>query len=187
MFKWLFGGSNKTEPTQAQRFDAAHKMVMERATNLKQEFERTRNNPEITENLKQYSDPAYIAGSRDAVFLTIKRPEFQSATQILPLTATMFMTMASHAFDSPSRFEDFEGWANAYSDADKRNLVRFAYLHVVWEQEQSGARHPVAFASRIILTTLAANANKDTVSQDCARELFSFIARLKKRGDRNAV
>ncbi|MBZ0138726.1 MAG: hypothetical protein K8H87_03005 [Pseudorhodoplanes sp.] len=95
--------------------------------------------------------------------------------------ATMFMTMATEVFPSNAGFETFSSWANAFPDVQKSELVRFAYLPTVREQEQSGSTHPVALASRIILMTLAANANDDSISKEVARELFSYIDRLRDR------
>ena len=91
----------------------------------------------------------------------------------------MFMTMASEVFPSKSGFDSFWRWANAYSPEERRALVRLAYLATVWEQEQEGTGHPVAFASRIVLMTLAANANEDPTSKDVARELLAYVDRVR--------
>ncbi len=187
MFKWLFEkGSSEPEKEEkarhdAARFDSAYNMVMERAAALKKEYERTRTDPEITENIATYQDPGYIVGCRDTIFSTINDPSLGSAHEILPVVATMFMTMASEAFPSSMGFESFWRWANAYSPEQRRELVRFAFISTVWEQKQSGAKHPVAFASRIILMTLAANANDDPASKDVARELLTYIDRVRAR------
>lgn len=184
MFKWLFGkGAAEPEKPkvvgQNANFDSAFDMVMERAAALKKEYERTRTNLEITQNISAYQDPAYIVGCQDTILASIKDPDLRPAHDILPVVASMFMTMASEVFPSNLGFESFWRWANAYSPAQRRELVRFAYLATVWEQQQAGPRHPVAFASRIVLMTLAANANDDPTSKDVARELLAYIDRVR--------
>ncbi|MBY0323303.1 MAG: hypothetical protein K2X72_31590 [Reyranella sp.] len=183
MFKWLFGKGtpepDTKEVAETRRFESAFDMVLERARNLKNEYERTLNNPEIAETLEGYKDPAYIAECRQVILSTVNHPEMGEGHRLLPVVSTMFMTMATEVFPSNSGFERFWRWANAYSPEERRALVRFAYLATVWEQEQAGPRHPVSFASRIILMTLAANANEDPTSKDVARELLAYIDRAR--------
>jgi len=185
MFKWLFGMGRPAPDTKEvadnRRFENAVGMMMERSAALKKEYERTRANSEITQNIGAYTDPAYLVGCRDAILSTTDNTDLEAARQTLSEVATMFMTMASEVFPSSVGFESFWTWANAYSPKQRRELVRFAYLATVWEQEQSGARHPVAFASRIVLMTLAANANDDPTSKEVARELLAYIDRIRSR------
>jgi hypothetical protein len=186
MFKWLFGkGSPEPEKKSpggdTANFEGAFNMVLERAAALKKEYERTRSNAEITMNIEAYQDPDYIVGCRDTILSTLHDPSVRPAHEILPVVATMFMTMATEVFPSNVGLESFSRWADSYSAQQRRELVRFAYLATVWEQEQAGARHPVAFASRIVLMTLAANANDDPTSKDVARELLAYINRVRAR------
>ena len=158
-------------------------MLSARAAALKKEYDRTHADPtiniDVTKNLETHKDPAYLVGCRNAIFATVENPRYRSAHQILPSVATMFMTMASEALASNSSISRFSIWANAFSGVQKRELVRFAYIATVWEQEQSGSTDPVSFATRILLMTLAANANDDPTSKEMAREMFSYVDRLQ--------
>ncbi len=185
MFKWPFGKSipepDTKEVAETRRFESAFDMILERARNLKKEYERTLNNPEIAGTLEGYQNPAYIAECRHAILSSVNDPQMAEGHRLLPVVSTMFMTMATEVFPSKVGFDSFWRWANAYSPAERRALVRFAYLATVWEQEQAGAKHPVAFASRIVLMTLAANANADPTSRDAARELLAYVDRVRAK------
>ena len=186
MFKWLFGrGSEANKTEETRRFGQAHQMVLTRAAELKKEYERTLADPvtnlEIRKTLETYEDPEYIVGCRDIILSTTEDPQFRDAHQVLPVVATMFMTMVDEAFPSNSTATRFSSWADAFSGTRRRELVRFAYIATIGEQNQAGARHPVAFATRIILMTLAANANDDPTSRGVARELLAYIDRMRSR------
>ena len=191
MFKWLFrtnaaeAKDNKGRAADPERFEGAYQMVLTRAAALKKEYDRTYADPtidlEVRKNLETYKDPAYLVGSRNTILSTAQDSRYKAVHEILPVVATMFMTMATEVFPSNAGFERFSSWANSFPDVQKSELVRFAYLSTVWEQEQAGSTHPVAFASRMILMTLAANANDDSTSKEVARELFAYIDRLRDR------
>lgn len=160
-------------------FDASYKLLLSRGEALKKEYDRTYADPKTDSELKkildQYSDPEYVRGIRVAISASAQDCNYEHAFQILPLVATMFMTMASSAFASDSGFSSFSKWANAFPQSQKRELVRFAYIATVWEQEQSGPKNPVSFATRVLLMALAANANDDAISKETAKYLFSHI------------
>jgi hypothetical protein len=113
MFKWLFGkgaseaGKRTDTIAESKRFEGAQQMVLKRATALKQEYDRTGADSEITQNIEAYKDPTYIAGVRDAIFSSVRDRRQRGAHEILPAVATMFMTMANEAFPSHHSFETF--------------------------------------------------------------------------------
>jgi hypothetical protein len=144
MFKWLFrrnaAAANETEDSAAdfERFESAYQMLSARAAALKKEYDRTHADPtiniDVTKNLETYKDPAYLVGCRNAIFATVEDPRYRGAHQILPLVATIFMTMASEPLSSNSSIPRFSIWANAFSGVQKRELVRFAYIATVWSK-----------------------------------------------------
>ena len=181
MLKWLFGKREPEKRAEAERFDASYLMILERAAALKKEYERTRMNAEITANIKAYEDPEYITTARDTIFSTMTDEAFKPAHGILPVVASSFMTMATEMFPSDRGFEQFSAWADGFSAAERRELVRFAYIATVSEQELSGTQHPVSFAMRIVLMALAANANDDQRSKAAARTLMVYIDKVRER------
>ena len=188
MFKWLFGARGSTAPKsgkgdtdQLKRFGEAHQKLIARGADLRKEYNRTLGDPVANASLEQHLEvfrgPEHFAGAIDAISAMTK--ENDEIGSILPLMTVAFMVMANETFASNSLFDNFGEWANAFSHNQKRELVRFAYIAAVWEQQQVGKENPFALAARLILMTLAANANEDATSQKTARALFSYMQRLK--------
>ena len=136
MFKWLFGTGTADKPTPANthggNFAKAYDMMLERGEEIKKEYDRTLADPsinaEVTQNLEAYKDPVYIAQARNTIFSMLEEPRYSAAKNILHLTSTMFMTMAGKLIEPTSEISSFSRWAGTFSDAEKRQLVRFAYI-----------------------------------------------------------
>lgn len=180
--------SRKSIEEQQRKFDKAYQMIVEISRVLRREYDRVLRDPNISAEvdgiLKQYDSPDFLSESRDAIFAMRRDKQFSSAYSILKTSSLMLLTMIDHAFPilsvmKPSFQKDdlasFAYWVSCLSPDKRKDVVRFAYIAMVDEQQKSGNKSETALAMRILLVTLAANANDDDRSKQIARELLALV------------
>lgn len=161
-------------------------MIVECSRELRREYDRVLKDQNIRAEvdgiLKQYDSPDFLSEFRDAIFASKRDKQFSST--FLKTTSLMFITMMDHAFPSlslmrPSYQKDdlasFAYWVSCLSPDKRRDVARIAYIATVAEQQRAGNTSATAQAMRILLVTLAANANDDNRSKQIARELLALV------------
>jgi hypothetical protein len=183
MFNRLFG-SPPPPPPKAKGFNRANALVLGAAVNIKKELDRTASNPEIDQILLDLKDLEYLRGLRNTIVVGQKVGPYKSAYAVIPVVSNMFMTMADHVLPPRKRPSgaSFRDFVNAYEGEERQSLLRFACVATGSEQAKSSNHGDTAYALRVVLAAVGANADPRPAAQAIARELAELIDELSLQG-----